>query len=339
MDKIRINVLSKADSVPAQGVGSAFVEQVRLIKQSNLLDVEINSKKKDFDLIHIHSVNLPYFFKMKRYKGRNIVYVHFIPSRNDGSIRLPKLIGWIFNKYVNAFYKRASNLVVVNPCFIDPLLELGIAKEKITYVPNYVDSSEFFKKSDKEVLDMRKKYEISPDEFVVLGVGQIQTRKGIDDFIETAKLNPDMKFIWAGGFSFGRITHGYKKYKKIMQNPPKNVKFLGILDRKSMNDIYNISNCLFMPSYCELFPMAILEASRIGVPILLRDLDLYSPILFDYYLKGKDPKSFSEELQKLEKDKDVFASYSSKSSNISKYYNKDNILKIWETYYKQKANI
>lgn len=333
MDLLKINVLSKADSVPAQGVGSAFIEQVRLIKESKLLEVEVNSKRKDFDLIHIHSVNLGYYFKLNKYKDRNIVYVHFVPSRNDGSIKLPRFFSYIFNKYVNSFYKKASNLVVVNPAFKEPLMDLGIAEDKITYIPNFVDNKEFYKKNNDEISILKQKYNIPQGKFVVLGVGQIQTRKGIDDFIKVANENKEMLFLWAGGFSFGRITHGYRKYKKIMKNPPSNVRFLGILNRKEMNDVYNISSCLFMPSYIELFPMSILEASKIGLPILLRDVNLYEPILFDYYLKGNDVDSFSKKLQELIQNQDIYDEFAQNSLKINDYYNKNKILKMWEEFY------
>ena len=53
---------------------------------------------------------------------------------------------------------------------------------------------------------------------------------------------------------------GYDELKEIYQNPPSNVHFIGIVQREEMNDIYNLADILFMPSYNELFPMAILEA-------------------------------------------------------------------------------
>ena len=69
------------------------------------------------------------------------------------------------------------------------------------------------------------KYNISNDAFVVLGVGQVQTRKGVMDFIDVANKMPDTTFVWCGGFSFGRITDGYDELKKVYENPPKNVSF------------------------------------------------------------------------------------------------------------------
>lgn len=48
----------------------------------------------------------------------------------------------------------------------------------------------------------------------MLGAGQVQTRKGVLDFVDVAKKSPDVQFVWAGGFSFGRITDGYEELKK-----------------------------------------------------------------------------------------------------------------------------
>ena len=325
-------MLSKADSVPAQGVGSAYQEQVRLVKELENFDVEINSKKGNFDIYHIHSVNLRYRLRMNK-KHINVMYVHFVPSMNDGSIKLWKPIQWIFDKYVNNMYRKADELVVVNPEFKTPLLKLGIKEENITYIPNFVDDKNFYKLDEKSIKNLKEKYQIPEDKFVVLGCGQIQKRKGFDDFIETAKNNPDIFFIWAGGFSFGRITDGYKKYKKIIANPPQNVRFLGIIPRNEMNDVYNISDILFMPSFIELFPMTILEIANIGKPILLRKLDLYPPILFDKYLDGTNVDEFNNQIKLLAGDKNLYELYSKKSKELAAYYNKEYVSNLWNEYY------
>ena len=74
------------------------------------------------------------------------------------------------------------------------------------------------------------------------------------------------------------IIYKINDLKKIMENPPKNVRFLGIVPRNEMNDLFNASDLLFVPSYNELFPMTILEAVNLHVPLVLRDLDLYKDI-------------------------------------------------------------
>lgn len=332
MNKISINMLSSANKVDGQGVGSAFLEQVELVKSSDNFNVDINGKG-NFDIIHSHTVEPQNYIKMKLNKGVNVAYCHFLPETLDGSIKLPTPIFNIFKKYVVSFYNVADYLVVVNPIFINDLVRHGIKKEKIKYIPNYVSKETFYKKSKKDIKDIRKKLDIKDDEFVVLGVGQVQTRKGVLDFIECAKKLPDVKFIWCGGFSFGAITDGYNELKKIYENPPKNVKFLGIIPRTEMNDMYNMADILFMPSYNELFPMSILEAVNSHKPLLLRNLDLYHDILFDKYISGKNNKDFIKKIKELRDDKELYKKESKHSKEISEFYSKENVLEMWVDFY------
>ena len=336
MRKISINMLSKADSVKGQGVGSAYLEQVKLVTEgaSDIFDVRINDWR-DADIIHHHTVEPMNYLRMKTSRGINVSYVHFLPETLDGSINLPKAAFDIFKKYIVDFYKSADYLVVVNPIFIPALAAHGIKQEKIKYIPNYVSKSDFYKKPIKDIKDLRKELSIKPSDFVVLGVGQVQTRKGVLDFVEVARNLPDVTFIWCGGFSFGTITDGYKDLKKVIDNPPANVRFLGIIPREKMNDMYNMADVLFMPSYNELFPMSILEASNVEKPILLRDLELYRDILFGNYLIGNNNDEFTSKINELKTDKKIYEEYSNKSKNINVFYSKENVLKIWREFYTQ----
>ena len=332
--KIRINMLSQADCTKGQGVGSAYQEQVNLVSKIDDFEVAINSNSSKFDIYHIHSVNPTFKLRMNK-KHLNIMYVHFIPKKNHESIKLPKLFEKIFDHYVESFYRKADELVVVNPVFKSDLEELGIESNIITYIPNYVDNKMFFKLEEDKIKSLKEKYNIPQDTFVVLGCGQIQTRKGIDDFVETAKANPDMTFVWVGGFSFGRIMHGYKKYRKMFKELPPNMIHIPILDRIFMNEIFNCANVLFMPSYMELFPMTILEGANINLPILVRDLELYRPILFSKYAKGNNVDEFSNELKRLKDDITYYNEQIDNSKFISEFYNRNALKNIWREYYER----
>lgn len=330
---IKINMLSSADKVSGQGVGSAYIEQVSLIKEmNNTFDVTINGGIK-YDIMHHHTVEPINYLKMILTKGINVAYVHFLPDTLDGSIKLPKIFFGIFKKYVTSFYKKADHLVVVNPIFKHDLIKFGIDKNKITYIPNYVSKEEFYCKNKKEIEQIKNEYNIPKDKFIVLGVGQVQTRKGVKDFIEVAKQNPGLYFVWCGGFSFGRITDGYSELKQIWENPPENVKFLGIIPRSKMNDLYNISDVLFMPSYNELFPMSILEAVNLNKPLLLRNLELYEDILFHKYIYGNNNEEFSNELKKLSSDMEYYKKAQEYSKHISNYYSKEHVSELWKEFY------
>ena len=143
--KLKINRLSKADSVKAQGVGSVYLEERQLLKKYGETDFEvaINSHKKDFDLYHIHSINPSFYFQRKK-KRTTIRFVHFRPDTLEGSIRLPKLFFKIFKKYVISFYKKAKEIVVVNPSFKNELIQYGLDEERISYIPNFVSKENFY---------------------------------------------------------------------------------------------------------------------------------------------------------------------------------------------------
>jgi len=330
-----INMLSYADKVKGQGVGSAYIEQVKLVKNS-LPDYEvIVNKFKLCDIMHFHSID-PQFYILReiaKIKSVNVGYVHFLPETIEGSIELPYLIKKIFYWYIISFYKRMDYLVTVNPYFIKLLENHGIPRDKVTYIPNFVSISNFYSMDRKDKAALRQKYGIKQNEFVVLGVGQVQTRKGVLDFVECAKALKNIKFIWAGGFSFGKITSGYKELKKIVDNPPDNVEFPGILDREKMNEIYNISDLLFLPSFNELFPMTILEAFNCKLPILLRDLDIYPDVFFDYYLKGNLVSEFVQIIDKLSSDVDYRSHWEEQSFKGHKFYCEENVLSMWKDFY------
>lgn len=333
-DKITINMLSSADKVDGQGVGSAYLEQVSLVKDGakEYFNVEINSREKA-DIIHCHTIDPVNYLKMRMNKGVNVSYVHFLPHTLDGSIKLPFPAFKVFKNYVIEFYKTADHVVIVNPIFKKELAQYGIEEEKIHYIPNYVSREQFHKLSPQKITALKRKYSIDKNKFVVLGVGQVQTRKGVLDFIKTAKKLPDVQFVWCGGFSFGCITDGYEELKKVYDNPPENIKFLGIIPREEMNNMYNISDVLFMPSYNELFPMAILEAINSSKPLLLRDLKLYEDILFNKYIKGKNVNEFANAIKKLSTDDKYYKHQSKLSDEISKYYSKEHVLQMWIDFY------
>lgn len=336
MKEFSINMLSQAGEVPGQGVGSAYIEQVSLVEEGSKgsFDVYVNDKNI-CDIQHHHTINYGNFMKLKRGGSINVTYVHFLPHTLDGSIKLPTIIFDAFKKYVVKFYKLSDALVVVNPIFIEDLVKYGIDREKIYYIPNYVSKENFYKENDDVIKKTKEKYDLDPNKKIVIGVGQVQHRKGVLDFVEVARSMPDILFVWCGGFSFGNITDGYKELKEVVEEPPENVKFLGIVPREEINDIYNSADILFMPSYNELFPMSILEAVNSGMPLLLRDLELYEDILFKKYLSGNNNEEFIKLIRLLLEDKSVYAKYSQYSTEISEYYTKENVFAQWEKFYRE----
>lgn len=336
-DKLHLTMFSSAQAVAGQGVGSAYVEQVNLIKEgaSDLFDVQVNKWTSSPDIQHFHTIDPAFLLRLKSKKSVNIAYCHFLPDTLEGSLKIPKSLQPAAQKYIINFYNSADRLVVVNPSFIDELARYNIDRNKITYIPNFVSKETFHPLGRKVRQEWRDKYGIPREAFVILGCGQVQTRKGVQDFVKVAEMVPDACFVWAGGFSFGAMTEGYEELKAIMDNPPANVVFTGIINREDMVNIYNMADVLFIPSYNELFPMTILEAINLKLPLVTRDLDLYRDILFDSYLRAEDNESFAQLLSGLKDNPEMYEFWSQKSDELSQFYSREHVLDMWRAFYVQ----
>lgn len=333
--KKTINIRSVSEMAKGQGVDSAFKEHVELLRNSNIFDVRKNDTDVH-DILHVHTFDPKSKSLIKRYlrKGKKVVVsCHVMPDSLEGSLKIPKFILKLLVKYMIKFYSSADRLVVVNSFYKSELARLGLPKEKIYYIPNYVSRDVFKPVEDDEKNAIRDSLGIDAKSFVIVGAGQVQKRKGIDDFVETAKKCPDCQFIWVGGFSFGKMTDGYEKYKRILDNPPENLIFTGIVERPEVAKYFQASDMLFLPSYQELFPMTVLEASNCHLPLLLRDIELYKEILFEKYASGTDSQEFAEKIKLLKEDKAFRLEIEKKSIEISDYYSQENVLNLWEGFY------
>ncbi|MGN0579158.1 MAG: glycosyltransferase family 4 protein [Ruminiclostridium sp.] len=335
-EKTTINMMSSATKVKGQGVGSAYIEQVNLVKNglSDKFEVTENARIKA-DITHYHTINPGYYLgrKSRTKNGKSVGYVHMLPETVETSLNLPKFAKKIFYAYMIKFYDSMDYLVTVNPYFIGRLEHYGVNRDKVTYIPNYVSSEVFHPLPYEEKMALRDKYGIPRDKFVAVCAGQLQVRKGFFDFLKIAESMPDMCFAWAGGFSFGAITDGYKEITKVQENPPENLKLLGMIERDKMNEIYNLGDVMFLPSFEELFPMTILEAMCAHTPILLRDLEIYNDILFDFYDRANDVDGFMAELKKLRDDKEYYEKFVESSKRGNEFYSKEHVTKMWDDFY------
>ncbi len=339
---LRITMFSTADKIKGQGVGSAYGELLSLL--DNYFPNEFNIKTNDYspsDISHYHTINLLFFFStfFKKSRGVKVGYVHFLPETLKGSIRLFSPFQKIFNRYVVQFYRRMDQLIVVNPSFIEKLTDLGCDKDRITYIPNVVSEDLFFEKNDVSKAELKQQLGFEASAFTVLGVGQVQERKGIDDFVRLAEKNPTIQFVWVGGFSFGKLTDGYEKYKNLMTNGPKNLTFTDIIPRSELVNYYNMADLFLLPSYSELFPMSILEAFNCATPVLLRDLDLYEAVIDGYFLKGKDLDEMDAVIKKASQTPALLQDYKEKSRQAASVYSEEAVSKLWYRYYSNLVTI
>lgn len=335
MKKTSVNMLSMADMVKGHGVETAYNELIHLLKKYGKNDLDIvENEGLNYDVLHLHTVDPVSYLKQKMTKNTTLTYVHFLPNTLNGTLKMPELFSDIYAWWVKKIYLNSDYLVVVNPTYIDEMVKLGIDKDKIFYIPNIVSSDNFYVMSDKVKERCKIKYGYKKDDFIVVSVGQLHKGKGVLDFIKLANENPDINFLWVGGFNFGKAMEGYNEIKEVYDNPPENLRFSGIVDRSEVNAFCNISDVFFLPSYYESFALVALEAANTEKPIILRKLDTYKNIYYDNVLYGENNKDFIKYIRLLKEDKKEYKKYVKKTKNIKKMYNEKEIYKKWLNLYK-----
>jgi 1,2-diacylglycerol-3-alpha-glucose alpha-1,2-galactosyltransferase len=288
--KLRIHVASETEFVmKGQGVHTAFVEHVELLKSQDDIEVVVNNEGWG-DILHCHTYGPYFFWKGRRYPGRRVHTVHVIPESIRGSLPAWRLLMPLVTRYLRMVFNYATVCIAISPRVEEALRELGV-KSRLVRIYNPVHLEKWAPTPEKRSAG-RKLLGLSDKEFVVLGVGQLEARKGVEDFLDIAKACPDLTFVWVGGRPFGVMTEGIAKLNRRIGAAGAHVKFPGLFDLAQMPSIYNAADMLLFPSYQENCPLVPIEGGAAGLPVIYRDIKEYVALYENPYLKAKDTPEF-----------------------------------------------
>ncbi|HTB22126.1 MAG TPA: glycosyltransferase family 4 protein [bacterium] len=294
MPPIRVNVVSESGGFEAQGVHTAFVDMIEALKLRPEVEILVNSKEKA-DILHAHTFGPAYWTRRHQYRGRRVMTAHVIPDSFKGS-----LVGWrlwmpLAEFYLKFAYNSAEVVLAVAPHVKSDLERIGVST-RVEVLTNPVNGRRFHPDPALRA-EGRRILGLSETDQVALGVGQVQPRKGVAEFIDTAALRPDVKFFWFGGRPFGSLTDSVKALDAKIHGAAPNVKFPGTVNLDAMPALYSAADLFFFPSWQENCALAINEAMACGIPMLLKDNVEY-PALYgaENYLKASDPPSYAAEV-------------------------------------------
>jgi 1,2-diacylglycerol-3-alpha-glucose alpha-1,2-galactosyltransferase len=228
-------------------------------------------------------------------------------------------------------YSYADVCVAISPMVEKAIIDSG-AKTRIVRINNPVNI-DTWKRTEENRTKGRLRIGLTESDFVVLGVGQLEGRKGVDDFINVAEAIPGVKFVWAGGRPFGGLTEGIKRINERFLNAGNNVINAGQIDLEEMPQIYAAADMMLFPSYQENCPLAPIEAAACGMPVIYRDIEEYRS-LYEYpYLKASNTEEFIELTKKMINDRDFFNEGLKISDQLLMQFEKDLIRKkLIDTY-------
>lgn len=245
-----------------------FSPQMRVFFKKNL---------PKFDIVHLHefrsipNVYLQYY--AKKYGVPYIIQPHgslplIIGNQDHGRTLSKRTFDIIFTKKIIG---NASRVVALNKNEFTTYKTIGFEEDKINLIPNGIDLKEYRNLPEKGIF--RKKYNINPNEKVILYLGRLDKIKGIELLIDAfSKLLYDFKNVKLviAGPDHGLMNSLKSKIVSLDINDG-TVIFTGPLYDTDKLEAYVDSDVYVLPSVYETFPTTVLEACACKKPVIVTE--------------------------------------------------------------------
>lgn len=282
------------------------------------------------DIIHIHDT--PFVFPSMIYKKffHNcpvILTSHYFFDRNS--------------QFLNRF------LFGLNLKFIDVVLSVGKQMQDDTknlynvnsvLIPLCIDTNKFRKKSKKEILRIKKKYNIPLDKKIILFVGRIAEQKNLELSIRSIakvfKKDKNILFVIAGTGEKNYVNSLIKLADRL--HILDYIKMIGNVPENDISGIYSMANLFLTTSIWEIGPLSAMEALSCSIPVIATDVGNMRDMVFDGYsgslIKKKTPDEIAKKIQAVLARKGFFSRRIRRF--IENNYSIDNISKKYIEFYK-----
>ena len=183
-----------------------------------------------------------------------------------------------FGKLNLAIWKRADRIASLSPALTETCQRMNIADEKIAVIPVGVDVDLFSPLHDKvAVSHLREKLELPQNAKIVVFVGGIMKRKGVDLLIDAWSLvaarEPDVYLVCIGSIgssAASRVFYEEQTQKIIDLNLQEKVTLTGRVN--NVHEYFQASDIFVLPSTKEGLPNSVLEAMACELPPVMSDI-------------------------------------------------------------------
>ncbi len=264
--------------IEKSGVGRALYHQREAAGKKGIIIVTCLAEA---DILHINTVfpKSLWMAKLAKRKGIPVIY-HAHSTKEDfkNSFLGSNLFDGLFGKWIKVCYNSADAIITPTEYAKQLLLGYGI-KKRIEVISNGIDLDYY----NTDLVDrnhFREKFGYGKDDKIIMSAGLIIDRKGIEDFVKLAEYLPQYKFIWFGETNLYTVPG---RIRKAVKTKVPNLRFAGYVTKEILREAYGSCDLFLFPSKEETEGIVVLEALAMKIPVLLRDIPVYS----DWLEKGK----------------------------------------------------
>jgi glycosyltransferase involved in cell wall biosynthesis len=206
-----------------------------------------------YDVIHFHDdidLSFPFFSHLLRANDKpRLLHCHSLPYTYKGYKR---------NYLSGALLRKIADLyIALSKYTVRLLLDLGLPKNKVTILPNAVDTVAFRPTGNKA-------------ENTVLYAARITPQKGLDVLLNALfYLDVQTHLIIIGPVGdrsfFSKIEY---LMQKVIKETSHTITYLGCVDKSTLIDCHQKASVFVCPSIFDHFPISNLEAMACGTPVV-----------------------------------------------------------------------
>jgi len=237
----------------------------------------------NYDVAHILGDRVVSFLPAIWLEKNQIPTAIKIKSANFSLVKssfMAKLIGW--HSYILSHKNHITRYISISKKITDQLLKVGVAKEKVAYIPNGVDMGRFSKANIDERNSLREKLGFE-SKFTVLFTGGLSSRKRPSLIVETFvkfKNRDDIQLLIVGP-DRDNGSERLKIERIIESEKLKNVYLIPFSNE--IEKYYKISDIFVLLSKNEGLSNSLLEAQSCGVPAIVTEISGSEDIIRDNY--------------------------------------------------------
>lgn len=243
----------------------------------------------DYDVIHFHILWWGGLLAARWAKKRNIptIYESILLDADTPSGILKQSCG----KLKVALLRNFSCILAISDFLAQDYLKNGFSQEQVVTLVNSVDTTLFHPlSSDEEKAEIRRRVGLPVDATIIIFVGSIIHRKGVDVLVEAFtqmnKSNHNLYLLLVGPHTKQENPSIDENWINHLQNNlaeanlTSKVNFLGLVsERNHLAELYKASDAFMFPSRKEGLGNVILEAMASGLPVITSDLDVFEGLV------------------------------------------------------------
>ena len=299
-------------------------------------------KKNNFDVVNTHTAKAGFVGRTAAWLARLPLIIHTAHGLvvHENLSRLKKFIYKFLEKWIG---KKTDAFIVVTDKVGEELVKAGIAeKNKIHRIYNGIDLEKFAAVKNISCENLKQKFKISNNDFIIGTLSRLVSDKGIEDLISAFKIirekNPKTKLVVAGDGplknSLIQLAEnlGIKNY----------VFFIGWQD--DVPGTLALFDVFCLPTLREGFGYVFLEAQAAGIPVVATKIEPLTETMQDgisaLLVPTRSPEKTALAIQQIIDDEQLRRNLiESGMKNVRERFNqKDQLNQITELYNKLLAS-